>query len=112
MPGTRNQLGNELFGQMFYLASVTFPTLTANQSSDNTVAVPYTLPGDMISWNIQGPPAHLVLDNAYVSAAGVVTLRWSTDGTGVTGSTIGVLFEATRPENSSGGLSALPSSLA
>lgn len=112
MPGgTRNQLGNELFGQMLYLPAVTFPTLTANQSSDNTASVPGVLPADLLGWNLQAPPAHIVLDNAYVSAAGVVTFRWSTDGTGVTGATVGVLIEVTRPENSSGGLTALPSSL-
>ena len=112
MPGgTRNQLGNELFGQMLYQASVTFPTLAANASGDNTFAVPGVLPGDMISWNLQAPPAHLILDNAYVSAAGVVTLRWSTDGTGVTGSTVAILMEVTRPENSSAGVTSFPSSL-
>lgn len=113
MPGgTRNQLGNEMFGQMLYLPAVTFPTLTANQSGDNTVSIPGVLPGDMISWNLQAPPAHIVLDNVYVSAAGVATFRWSTDGTGVTGATVPVLIEVTRPENSSAGITSLPSSLA
>ena len=112
MPGgTRSQLGNELFGQMTYQASVTFPTLAANASSDNTLSVPGVLPGDMISWNLQAPPSHIILDNAYVSAAGVVTFRWSTDGTGVTGSTVAILLEITRPENSSAGVTSLPSSL-
>src|SRR5581483_3568288 len=105
MPGgTRAQLGNELFAQAIYVASVTFPTLAANASSDNTLAVAGVLPGDLISWNLQAPPAHIVLDNAYCSAAGVLTMRWSTDGTGVTGATVAVLFEVTRPENASLGL--------
>lgn len=109
MPGgTRNQLGNELFAQTLYLPSVTFPTLGANASSDNTVSIPGVLPGDLISWNMQAPATHLVLDNAYVSAAGVVTLRWSTDGTGVTGSTVAMIVEVTRPENV---YTTLPSSL-
>src|SRR5579859_3038575 len=112
MPGgTRAQLGNELFAQQLYLPAVTFPTLAANASSDNTTSIPGVLPGDMISWNMQAPPAHIILDNAYVSAAGVVTLRWSTDGTGVTGATVPILIEVTRPENGSLGITNLPSSI-
>lgn len=109
MPGgTRSQLGNELFAQTLYLSSVTFPTLAANASSDNTASVPGVLPGDLISWNLQAPPSHLVLDNIYVSAAGTITLRWSTDATGVTGSTVALILEVTRPENL---YTTLPSSL-
>ena len=109
MPGgTRNQLGNELFGQMTYQVSVTFPTLAANASNDNTFSVPGVLPGDLISWNIQAPPAHLVLDNIYVSAADTIKLRWSTDATGISTSTVAILLEVTRPENL---YTTLPSSL-
>lgn len=112
MPGgTRAQLGNELFAQALYLPAVTFPTLTANQSSTNTFTIPGVLPLDLLSWNLQSPPAHIVLDNAYVSAANTITLLWSTDGTGVTGATVPILMEITRPENASLGSAALPTTV-
>jgi hypothetical protein len=111
MPGTRQQLGNEQFGQIIYIPAVTYPTLAANASADNTVTVLGALPGDLVSWNIQAPPVHLVLSNVYVSAANTLTIRWGTDATGISTGTIGVLFELIRTENQSLGLSALPNSL-
>ncbi len=112
MPGgTRSQLGNELFGQALYLSAVTFPTLGANATSDNTATVPGVLPGDLLSWNLQAPPAHLILDNAFVSAPNTITFRWSSDGTGVTGSTVAMLLEVTRPENASLGITQLPNQI-
>lgn len=109
MAGTRPQLGNEIFAQMLYQASVTAPTLAANASSDTTLSVGGVLPGDFISWNLQAPPSHIVVDNMYVSAAGVITIRWGTDGTGFTSAAVALLIEVTRPENS---LTYLPASLA
>lgn len=106
--GTRDQIGNEIFEQAIYVPSVPFPTLAANASNTSTLAVAGALPGDVIGWNLQSPPAHIFLENAYVSAAGVLTLSWTTDSTGVTGSSVGVLFAVTRPENASMGLAALP----
>lgn len=113
MPGgTRSQLGNELFAQCVYITGITFPTLGANASSSNTLTIPGVLPGDIVGWNMQSPPAHLVLDNIYVSAVNTLTILWSTDATGVTGgSNLAVLFEIARPENSSLGLAALPNSV-
>jgi hypothetical protein len=112
MPGgNRSQLGNELFAQALYLAAVTYPTLAANASGTNTVAIPGTLAGDILSWNLQAPPAHIFLENAYVSAPGVVTLSWTTDSTGIATGSVPVMFEVTRPENESLGLSALPSTV-
>lgn len=112
MPGgNRSQQGNELFGQALYLPAVTFPTLTASNSSTNTLAAVGVLVGDLLSWNLQAPPAHIFLENAYVSAPGVITLSWTTDATGVTGGTVPMILEVTRPENASLGLSALPSVL-
>lgn len=112
MPGgTRAQLGNELFSQMLYFSSVTFPTLAANASSTNTLSVSGVLAGDFIDCQLLTPPAHIFVENAYVSASGVVTFTWGTDGTGITGSTVAMLMEVTRPENASLGLSALPNSI-
>lgn len=109
--GTRAQLGNELFAQTIFVAAVTFPTLAANASGDNTLTVKGVLPNDLISWNMQSPPLHLILDNAFVSAADTITLRWSSDATGIATSTVGILFEITRPENGSLGSAALPTNV-
>jgi hypothetical protein len=112
MPGgTRAQLGNELFSQTIFLPAVTFPTLGANASADNTAACKGVLPGDLVSWNMQNPTVHLILDNIFVSAVDVLTIRWSTDGTGVTGATVALLLEVTRPENSSLGITNLPNNV-
>jgi len=112
MPGaTRPQLGNELFGQMINVQAVTFPTLAANATGSNTLAVAGVLPGDMVSWNMQSPPLHLVLDNAFVSAAGVITILWSSDATGISTGTVQVLFEILRCENQSLGTAGFPTSL-
>jgi hypothetical protein len=109
MPGgTRAQLGNELFAQAIYQVAVTYPTLGANASGTNTLPVAGVLPGDLLSWNLQAPPAHLFLENAYVSAAGVLTLSWTTDSTGISTGSVPIIFEVTRPENASLGLAALP----
>ena len=116
MPGgTRAQLGNELFAQAIYNpplgVGATYPTLAANASGSNTLSIPGVLVGDILSWNLQAPPAHLFLENAYVSAPGVATLSWTTDSTGISTGTVNVLFEVTRPENASLGLAALPNSV-
>jgi hypothetical protein len=112
MPGgTRLQQGNEILDQLLYNPSVTFPTLGANASATNTLTVPGALTGDLISWNMQNPPAHLVIDNIWVSANNTLTILWGTDGTGVTGATVALLFSICRGENTSLGLSALPSAL-
>lgn len=113
MPGgTRAQLGNELFSQDIYLPTAAYPIVAANGITDNTVVVPGVLPGDSISWNMQAPPAHLVLDNAYVSAPGVITFRWSSDSTGITpAGTLALILQVARPENSSLGVASLPNSI-
>lgn len=112
MPGgTRSQLGNELFGQALYVPAVTYPTLAANASSDNTLTVKGVLSGDLISWNIQAPPQHLQIDNIYISAPDTLTIRWGTDATGISTGSVALLLEVTRPENGSLGITNLPNSL-
>jgi hypothetical protein len=112
MPGgTRSQLGNELFSQDLYLPAVTYPTLATNASGTNTAIVNGVLPGDSIGWNMQAPPAHLVLDNIYVSAANTLTILWSSDVTGISTGTVPLLLQVARPENASMGLASLPSSI-
>lgn len=112
MPGKSTiAYGNEILDTILYVPSVTYPTLAANASGSNTVSIPGTLPGDMISMSIQSPPAHLSLDNAYVSAAGTVTLTWFTDGTGISTGTVAVIFNVVRYENLNLGITTAPSSI-
>ena len=109
--GTRPAIGNEAVDCCVYSAAVTFPTIAANASGSNTFAMPGLQVGDAIGWNMQNPPAHLVLDNAYVSAPGVMTILWISDATRISTATVAVLWEIVRPENASLGLSALPANM-
>lgn len=110
MPGKANiAYGNLGAESIIYNATVTFPTLSANASNTNTVTVLGVRANDMITCSMQSPPAHLFLDNAYVSANDTVTLTWSTDGTGVTGSTVAVLFNIARVDGANLGTSAIAS---
>jgi hypothetical protein len=113
MPGaTRLASGNELLDVILYLPSVTFPTLAANASANTTFTIPGVLIGDCISWNVQGIPAHLTVDNIYVSANNVIAITWGTDSTGITGATVAMVVEVVRGENTVvSGLSGLPSAI-
>ena len=112
MPGgNRPALGNEAIDQLLYLPAATFPTVAANGQATNTITVKGLLPGDYISGVLQAPPAHLVLDNMYVSAADTITALWSSDSTGISTSTVNILLEVCRAENSSLGITQLPSQL-
>lgn len=109
--GSTPCLGNEAFENMVYQAAVTYPTLATNASGANTATVKGVLPGDLVSWNMQGPPAHLVLDNVYVSAADTLSFVWSSDSTGISTGSVAVLFSVARPANGSLGITNLPSSV-
>ena len=112
MPGASDiAYGNEKFDIMVYLPTVTFPTLGANTSSATSVTLPGVLPLDLISWNMQAPPLHLVIDNIYVSSANTLTILWGTDATGVATSTVAILFSVIRATNANLGTSALPSAI-
>jgi hypothetical protein len=110
MPGkATSAIGNELFDSTIYLQNVTFPTLAANASSDTTVTCFGVLPLDCMSWNMQAPTAHLVIDNIYVSAANTLTIRWGTDGTGVTGGTnLNILLTVVRTDGGNLGAAGIP----
>ena len=108
--GTRAAIGNEIYDTVIYV-SPTYPTLAANASGTSTFTVPGVQVGDIFSWNMQAPPAHLVLDNVYVSALNTITLLWSTDSTGISTGSVGILFEVVRPENANLGITNLPGSL-
>jgi hypothetical protein len=113
MPGASDvAYGNEKMAMVVYLSGVTFPTLGANASSSTTVTLPGVLPLDCIGWNMQAPPAHLVIDNIYVSSANTLTILWGTDGTGVTGaSNLNVLFTVERATNANLGTGSLPGAI-
>jgi hypothetical protein len=89
--------------------SVTFTTLGASASSITTTAsVPGTLVNDFCLVSLNPAVAHLFIDNAYVSANGTVTFTISTDGTGVTGTTVPILMMVWRATNANLGLAAIP----
>jgi len=112
MPGkSMPAIGNELIDGCCYLPAVTFPTLAANASADTVVTLNGVLPLDCISWNMQAPPAHLTIDNIYVSAPNSLTIRWGTDATGISTSTVAVLFEIIRVDGANLGVQAIPSAL-
>jgi hypothetical protein len=113
MPGGSTlQRGNEIFDQMVYTPAVTFPTLATNASSTTAVTIPNASVGDLVSWNMQAPPAHLTIDNVYISAANTAQVQWGTDATGITGATVAVLWSFCRGENVSlNGVASLPNGI-
>ena len=115
MPGKSSVIatGNEVFSQVLYLTAVTYPTLGANASATTSLTVAGVQPLDILSWNLQSPPAHLQIDNMYVSAANTITVTWGTDATGITGaSTAVLLLEVSRVDGANLGTSVFPNQLA
>jgi len=113
MPGASDiAYGNEKMALVVYLPTVAYPNLAANASATSTLTLPGALPLDCIGWNMQAPPAHLVIDNIYVSSANTLTILWGTDGTGNGGSgNVAVLFTVERATNANLGTSALPNAI-
>lgn len=100
MPGaSRYQQGNEIVAQLLLLNSVTYPTLAANASSTTTLTVAGVQPYDLISWNMQNPPAHLTIDNMWVSANNTVSILWGTDSTGISTGSVAIVIDISRCEN-------------
>jgi len=87
------------------------PNLGASASATTTLTLNGVLPNDLVSWNLQSPPAHVVLDNIYVSSPNTLTILWGTDGTGSAPSTTNIILSVTRCENAAFGTSGLPSSI-
>jgi hypothetical protein len=112
MAGKSNvSLGNLALDTMLSV-SATYPTLSGGASATTTLTVPGVQLYDMVSWNMYAPPAHLVLDNMYVSAANTLTILWGTDSTGLgTGGSVTLLLGVTRVAETNLGLSQLPSAL-
>jgi len=111
MAGKSNiSLGNLVLDSMLSV-SATYPTLATNASSSTTVTVPGVLLYDMVSWNMYAPPAHLVIDNIYVSSANTLTILWGTDATGISTGSVTLLLGVTRVAEANLGLSQLPAAL-
>jgi len=100
MPGaTRVQQGNEVMDMVLLSAAVTYPTLAASASGTNTFTLPGVQPYDLVTFSMINPPAHLTLDNAYVSANNTITILWGTDGTGISTGSVTVMWSICRCEN-------------
>jgi len=109
MPGPADVAkGNEILNMIAYVASVTTPNLGANASATTTLTLNGVQSLDCIGWNMQAPPAHLVIDNIYVSSTNTLTILWGTDGTGISPTTVAVLFTVERATNAAFGTSGLP----
>lgn len=112
MPGkTTPALGNEQLDTVVYLAAVTYPTIAANSIASNTATIPGVLPLDILSWSMQNPPAHLALENIWVSSANTITITWSSDTTGISTGTVPILFEIVRVDGANLGVAAFPTAL-
>jgi len=111
MAGKSNvSLGNLSLDTMLSV-SATYPTLSTNASNTSTVTVPGVLLYDMVSWNMYAPPAHLTVDNIYVSSANTLTILWGTDATGISTGSVTLLLGVTRVAEANLGLSQLPAAL-
>ncbi len=109
MPGkSMPAIGNELFDVILNLSAVTYPTLAANASTTTTITVPGLQPLDFVSWSMQSPPAHLTIDNMYVSALNTLSVLWGTDSTGISTGSVQLLLEVVRVDGANLGTSIFP----
>jgi hypothetical protein len=114
MPGgTRAQLGNELFSQTLFLTVTPPATVTTAVITQQTVNVAGILPGDLFSWNMTTFVNPLIqIDNMLCVTPGVLTINWASAGATISSPVAqAILVEVTRAENTSLGLSSLPSSV-
>ena len=114
MPGaTRYQQGNLILDMLLYLPSVAVPNVAGASTASQTVTVRGVLPGDLVSWNQIGTIAGLGVDNVYASAVDVLTFYWANNtGSAINGSANqAFIIGISRGENTSLGLSALPSAI-
>jgi hypothetical protein len=113
MPGKAiYSLGNLIIDTAVYLPAAAYPTIAASGIGTTTITIPGVQPLDIISWNVQGLPAHLALENVYVSALNTAVFTWSTDTSGISAGTVPVMLEITRADGANLGTSILPTTLA
>jgi hypothetical protein len=105
--------GNELIDTVIYVAAFPYPIVGANTITTNTVTVLGLQVLDCVSWSVQGLPAHLALENLWVSSANTLTVTWSADSTGVgTAGTVPILMEVVRVDGANLGASVIPPNIA
>lgn len=113
MPASTLSRGNVLYDTMLQ-ATITPPaTITTGTQTQTTTTIVGLLVGDLISWNQTSFTNALVsVTNMYVSAPGVLTSNWTTEGTTQTGVAAQTfLIEVLRYENISQGIATLPTQL-
>ncbi len=109
MPGKAiYSLGNLILDTAVYLPAAAYPTIAASGIGTTTITIPGVQPLDIISWSVQGLPAHLALENVYVSALNTAVFTWSTDTSGISAGTVPIMLEITRADGANLGTSVLP----
>lgn len=113
MPGKAiYSLGNLILDTAVYLPAAAYPTIAASGIGTTTITIQGVQPLDIISWSVQGLPAHLALENVYVSAANTAVFTWSTDASGISSGTVPIMLEVTRADGANLGTSILPTTVA
>lgn len=104
--------GNELIDTVIYQPALAYPTLAAGAIGSTTQTILGVQPLDCISWTILGLPAHLALENIYVSAINTITSTWSSDASGISSGTVPALLEVVRVDGANLGTSVIPQNIA
>ena len=103
--------GNEIIDTVVYVPALSYPTISAGGIASATQTITGVQPLDCFSWTVLGLPAHLALENIYVSAANTITSTWSSDGSGIASGTVAALLEVVRVDGANLGLSVFPQSV-
>jgi hypothetical protein len=112
MPGKFLQAaGNELLDTVIYVPALSYPTIPAGGIVSTTQTIVGLQPLDCISWTVLGLPAHLALENIYVSALNTITSTWSSDGSGISSGTVQALLEVVRVDGANLGVSVIPQTI-
>ena len=104
--------GNELMDTVVYQPALAYPAVSAGGIASTTQTIIGVLPLDCISWTILGLPAHLALENIYVSAVNMITSTWSSDASGISAGTVPALLEIVRVDGANLGVSVIPQVIA
>jgi len=104
--------GNEILDTVIYVPALAYPTVAASGITSTTQTIVGVMPLDCISWTVLGLPAHLALENIYVSAINTITSTWSSDTTGIASGTVPALLEVVRVDGANLGTSIIPQTIA
>lgn len=103
--------GNEIMDTVIYAPALAYPNVTAGGIASTTQTINGVLPLDCISWTVLGLPAHLALENIYVSAPNTITSTWSSDASGISAGTVPALLEVVRIDGGNLGTSVIPQAI-